>query len=253
MKAVIIDDEFNSRELLQNMLENYCQGVQVLGNAAKVSDGIALIQRVNPDLVFLDIEMPGGDGFAVLEAFPEPDFQVIFVTGFSTQDHQDLALASLAWLHKPVNLRELQQTLTQSGLLPSNTKPQLDWFQKKRKDTTDQATSELLLLSGSDYERIRFQDILYLEAHRAYAAFHLVNGKERLASFPLSHYEKILPGDMFFRTHKSILVNIGKVETYERGRGGNLTLEGGGQLPIAMRRKTDFVRMLQEPARRDRK
>lgn len=247
MKAVIIDDELNSRELLQNMLENYCEGVQVLGNAANVPDGIALIQQTNPDLVFLDIEMPGGDGFAVLDAFPEPRFQVIFVTGFSTQDHQDLALASLAWLHKPVNLRELQQTLAQSGVLPSNTKPQLDWFQKKRKDTTDQVAKELLLLSGTDYERIRFQDILYLEAHRAYAAFHLVNGQEKLASFPLSHYEKILPGALFFRTHKSFLVNMEQVKTYERGRGGNLTLKGGEQLPIAMRRKTDFVRLFREP------
>lgn len=244
MKVVIIDDEPNSRELLEYMLGNYCDGVEVLGMAGNVPDGIALIGRKNPDLVFLDIEMPGGDGMAVLEAFPDPGFKVVFVTGFSSASYEDFALAAVGWLHKPVSLEELRRTVVGSGLLSANTKPQLDWLQARLKDTTDEERSELLLLSGKDYERIHFRDILYLEAHRAYAAFHLVNGQERLASFPLNHYEKLLPKKSFFRIHKSYMVNLEHVETYARGRVGNVGLKGGAELPVAARRKTDFVRVL---------
>ena len=246
VKAVIIDDELNSRELLQNMLENYCSGVQVEGVAVDVGTGIELIRQAQPDLVFLDVEMPGGDGFAVLEAFPEPDFKVVFVTGFDPRAYRSYELAALAWVQKPVDLNELQEAVERSGLMPATSQTQLEVARNVREEST--APGELILPSGGGYERIEFGDVAYLEAHRSYAAFHLVNGEEKLASFPLSHYEKLLPKNLYFRVHKSYLINVKMVKGFQSGRGGNLTLKNGVVLPIATRRKADFVRFMKQYA-----
>ena len=245
MKVIIIDDEINSRELLENMMQNYCEGIEVLGLASNVADGIALIEQKEPDLVFLDIEMPGGDGFAVLEAFPNPTFRVVFVTGYPQSRFENFAYSSLAWLQKPVDLEELQLALKQSGMLPPTSHAQLTFYKTQVENKTEVGTEELLLPAGSGYERIRFQDVAYLAAHRSYSAFHLINGDERLASLPLGHYEKILPANLFFRVHKSYLVNARMVKSYEGGRGGNLSLKNiDVQLPIAARRKSDFVKFI---------
>lgn len=246
VKAIIIDDELNSRELLQNMLENFCSGVQVEGLGVDVETGIELIRQTEPDLVFLDVEMPGGDGFAVLDAFPEPDFKVIFVTGFSPKAYRHYELASLAWVEKPVDLEDLQAAVEKSGLMPATAQVQLE---VARNAMEGKQVQELILPSGGGYERIEFQEVAYLEAHRAYAAFHLVSGEEKLASFSLSHYEKLLPKNLYFRIHKSYLINVQMVKGFESGRGGNLTLKNGVKLPIATRRKADFVKFMKQRAK----
>jgi len=244
IKALVIDDEPHSRELLATMLSDYCEGVQVVGTAEDVPAGIAAIQAETPDMVFLDIEMPGGDGLAVLEAFPNPEFQVIFVTGYSPQFLRQLDLAALAHIQKPVDLVELRATIQQSGLLPPTDPMQLSHLGSE--DAEEHPT--LILPSGKGYERIAVDEILYLEAHRAYAVFHLQDGGERLASHPLSHYEKLLPEELFFRIHKSFLVNCAEVKGYENGRGGNVFLKNGIEIPIAVRRKPGFIQFMRNLA-----
>lgn len=244
-RAVIIDDEINSRELLQAMLQGYCEGVEVLGMAHDVDSGIQLIKETEPNLVFLDVEMPGGDGFAVLDAFSKPSFQVVFVTGYQPNGFRAYALAALAWIQKPVDLVELQEVVQRSGLLPPTSPEQLSLARKGVEGDVEEA-EELILPSGSGYERIEFEKVLYLEAHRSYAAFHLASGEERLASFPLSHYEKLFPRKTFFRIHKSYLVNARMVKSFEAGRGGSLCLVNGVELPIATRRKPDFLKFMKQ-------
>lgn len=240
MRVAIIDDEPNSRELLETMLVHHCQGVEVVGKAQDVSSGIRLIKEKSPEIVLLDIEMPGGDGWAVWEAFPDPEFRVVFVTGYAPVGMEAYALAALAWIQKPVELGLLQKLMVEQTGMPSTSAVQLELLQQAEVEQAD----ALVLSDLEGHERIRFQDITYIEASRMYATFHMRDGKQKLAAHPLRHYEQILPSGLFFRVHKSFLVNGDSVKAIDGGRGGNLSLENGAELPIATRRKSDFLRFM---------
>lgn len=244
MKAIIVDDEINSRKLLKNMLTGYCEGVEVIGMAANVGTGIDLIRENFPDILFLDIELPGGDGMAILEAFPDPDFRVVFVTGYNAYGLEYLALAALSWITKPVELGKLQQVVALAGSMLPTSRLQVEMIKEHQENEDPQTLDALILSSSGKHERIIFEDIAYLEANRAYASFHLKDGDERLAAFSLSHYETLLPNETFFRIHRSYLVNIDMVAEVEGGRGGMLLLKNGNKLPIATRRKGEFLKFL---------
>lgn len=243
MKSVIIDDEINCRELLSTMLEGYCEGVSVAGMASNVEEGIALIHKHRPELVFLDIEMPGGDGFAVLQEFPEPFFRVIFVTGYQTEGLEGLVRSALAWIQKPVDLDLLQKALDHSGVLPATSSDQLNMLIEPE---TQKISSDFFLATAGSFERVPFERVIYVKAQGAYTSFVLEDGEERLASYSLGHYEKIFPTVGFFRIHKSYMVNLAFVEAFESGSGGLLTLKNGTELPIATRRKAEFLRLMSD-------
>lgn len=241
MKAFIIDDELNSRELLQKMLENYCEGIEVMGMADNAQQGIDLIRSHELDLVFLDLELPGGDGMAVLDAFPDPDFQFVLVTGYSQKKLLLPETNIAAWIHKPVHLSTLRKTL--ANLLPEL--PQTTASQPDAQTHPKQKPEEkpgVILPGTGNYGRLPYSEVAYVEAHRAYALFHLASGEKRLASHPLAFYENILPEETFFRIHKSYLVNVNHVKAYDAGKGGQLYITNGSSLPIAVRRKPAFIR-----------
>lgn len=226
------------------MLTGYCEGVEVVGMAASVSTGIELIRANSPDILFLDIELPGGDGMAVLEAFPNPDFRVVFVTGYNAYGLEYLALAALSWITKPVELGKLQEVVALAFSMIPTSRIQVEMI-KEHQDHEEKQTPDALILSTSGkHERIIFSDIAYIEANRAYASFHLLTGEERLAAFSLSHYESLLPQTSFYRIHRSYLVNVTLVAEVEGGRGGMLILKNGVRLPIATRRKGDFLKFI---------
>lgn len=241
-KAIIIDDEPNSRDLLSLLLQDYLPGISLQGTATSAAEGIHLIKTQQPDLVFLDIELSGGDGFQVIEAFDPPHFEVVFTSGYHPRIARDLQYASLPFLTKPIVLQELQALALSLPELPVQT-DQVK-MAKSYQDGTDK--DSLFISSRNAYHKTSFQDIAFIEAQRAYARIVLVDGGEHFSAHPLSHFESLLPSESFFRTHRSFLVNLSLVSSYDPGRTGSVHLVQGHSLPIAARRKTRFVQLMKD-------
>lgn len=239
MKAVIIDDEPNSRELLEVMLQEYCEGVDLRGCASDVESGCCLIAEHQPDVVLLDIEMPGENGFSLLTKFPNPSFRLIFVTGYNSSFVKQVVRTGLNYLEKPVNLPELQRVLGVAAAQLPVQAAQIEMLAGEKEKQGLQ--KEVLLPHGNQLERVTTSEIVCVEAHRAYALFKLVNGDARLTSYSLGHWESVLPTEQFCRVHRTYLLNLDEVRSYQTGRGGSIVLQNGMEVPVSVRRKATFV------------
>lgn len=238
--AVIIDDEQHSRELLQHFLSKYCENVLIKGEAGDVTSGIDLIKTVKPQVVFLDIEIPGGSGFDIVATFPDPDFEIVFVTGYNARTIRALNGSALEYLEKPVEIGQLREVLSRIHAPGLQADTRLEHLAQSMENEGEAATHVVLPL-GNSYLRVALDEILYLEASGGYVRLHLMDGRSCLASRPMKHFESFLPRNLFFRIHKSYIVNCAAVTGFDTGRAGDVFLEGNIQLPIAFRRKSALV------------
>lgn len=241
-QAIIIDDEPQSRELIRLMLRDYCDGIEVVGEAGTVDSGINIIREKQPDLVFLDVELRGGDGFNIIEAFDTPQFEVVMISGHNPKLLRSFDFAAIAYLSKPVILQEFQQLVASLPQLPVQSE-QIDLVKELQINDTDEV-NRIILTEGNRYSSVEIKRIAYIEAQRAYSRIVLESGGEHFATYPLGHYEKLLPQSTFFRIHKSYLLNLTLVDKYDPGRTGNVYLKNAESLPLAARRKTEFVKCL---------
>ncbi len=242
INAVIIDDEPKNIKVMKSMLKEFCPQVQLLGDANNSNDGKELIQQKKPELVFLDIEMPYGNGFDLLNALMPVDFEVIFVTAFDKYTLQALKYSALDFLLKPLNINELKNAVQNAELrIRRNSINQqlsilLDNFKKR-----ESGLKKIAIPTVDGFDFILIEDIIRCEAQGAYTKIHITNSKKILVSRPLKDYENLLPEDIFFRIHNSHLVNLNYIKKYNRGRGGLVELDDGSVLEVAARRKDEFL------------
>lgn len=239
MKALVIDDELNGRELLVQMLQQYCTNVKVVGTAADVASGVRQIDRHRPDIVFLDIELPGGDGFSILDRVEHQLFTTIFVTGYEQFAIKAIKYAAFDYLLKPINLEELQQAVERAGQLQNSATKSADKHAAEKHMIT-----HVILPDRKQKTLLPITEICYLKAEGSYVVFYTEKGEEKLSSHSLQYYEKRLPDPPFFRIHKSYLINVQQVKAYDSGRTGYAELRNGMRVPIAARRKATFIRLL---------
>ena len=240
IKAVIIDDEPYCRSVLNSMLSDFVEGVELLGEAADVTSGIRLIQETQPDLVFLDIEMPGGDGFTVLNAFEQLTFKVIFTTSYNQYALRAIKYAALDYLLKPIGLEELELAINKYYDLATDQKTKPNFLHANYLRQT-KTIDEISLPGRTESIVINIQQISHIESGRDHVVFYLEDQVSRISTQPLSLYESILPTDQFFRIHKSCIVNCAKVRNIESGRSGRVIMQNGKVLSVATRRRTAFV------------
>ena len=246
IKAVIIEDEKNSSELLKQFIVAYGSGIQVLGVADRVSSAIQLIKETNPAIVFLDVEILEGSGFDVLDAFEQPAFRVVFVTGYDHYALKAIKYSALDYLLKPVSVKEFKEVIEKvrtSYLGPAIHNVQINYLKENRVKRAEEI-GQIVIKDDQRYTVISFHDIIWVEAQRSYAIFHLVDDRKYVSAHPLSYFEDLLPTIHFFRIHKSYIVNFSKVLKVDTGRGGMVHLTDSTQLPIAYRRKTTFIEAL---------
>lgn len=246
IKAILIDDEPSSRELLTNMLTNFIKDVEVIGEAVDVPSGIELIKTKEPELVFLDIEMPGGNGFSILNAFQEFPFKVIFVTSYNQYAIEAIRYAALDFILKPIDLEELETAVKRYQSLQINQNLNLNFLTNTQLNPPS-VYDRIVVPGTKENSVLHFKDIVSIQAQGAYVFFYLENNEKRMSTYPLSHYEELLPDKQFFRIHKSYIINGAKVVHIDTGRGGKVHLRDGSSLDIAMRRKTAFVRWCNSP------
>jgi len=242
INAVIIDDEPKNIKVMKNMLKEFCPQVQVIGDANNSNDGKELIHQKKPELVFLDIEMPYGNGFDLLNALMPVDFEVVFVTAFDKYMLQALKYSALDFLLKPVNIDELKNAVQNAELrIRKNSINQqlsilLDNFKKQ-----ESGLKKIAIPTVDGFDFILIENIIRCEAQGAYTRIHVTDSKKILVSRPLKDFENLLPEDIFFRIHNSHLINLNYIKKYNRGRGGLVELDDGSVLEVAARRKDEFL------------
>ena len=246
LNCIIIDDEAKARNAFTKIIARYfADKLKVVATAASVKEGVREIHRHNPDIVFLDIEMPKENGFKLFDYFKKFDFEVIFTTAYNQYAIEAIKFAALDYLLKPINYLDLMETLKR--------------YEEKHKNPMNDLRIKTLvsnLLTGSvieqkialptmeGYQMVKLNEIVYCEADESYCNIHLVNTETIVVPKTLKEIEKTLSDEIFFRIHKSYLVNLNYVSKYIKVDGSFVILEDGTELDVAIRRKNDFIRAL---------
>lgn len=246
IKTAIIDDDPKNIKVLKGMIEEFCPELIVVGEADNARTGAQLIRDVNPRLVFLDIEMPYGNGFDMLHELLPLKFEVVFVTAFDTYMMQAFKYSALDYLLKPVSIEELQAAVGRARKRLESPPPneQLTLLLENLKNA-GQGFQKIAIPSNEGYAFVPLADIIRCEAKGSYTEIHIVGEKNKiLVSKSLKEYEAILPEDVFFRVHNSHIININFIKKYHKGRGGYIELENGFTVEVAVRRKDEFLKKI---------
>lgn len=243
MRTIIIDDEPKNIRILRKLLEDYCSEVNIVAEASNVEVAHKIIKELSPDLVFLDIEMPFGNAFDLLDKLKPVSFEVIFVTAFNDYALKALKYSALDYLLKPVNIEELKQSVQRAleriqskgineklnNLLYNLQKPQA-------------IMQKLALPSAEGLIFIHIDKIARCEASGAYTIIFTRSGDKITTSRNIKDYEDLLPDGLFYRVHNSHIVNLNCIKKYYRGRGGYIEMEDGTTIEVATRRKEGFLK-----------
>lgn len=242
IRTIVVDDEKNGRENLKGFLDTYCKEVAVIAEACSATDAIRLIEKLRPDLLFLDIEMPEGNGFEVLRHFDDPSFQVIFVTAYNQYAIQAIRFSALDYLLKPINIIELQAAVKRFNKQNHDYFKQIELF----KSNYFQPSSEkkIALTFADKIEFVSIPRIIKCKGEGSYTHFFTEDGKEFIASKPLSEFEKLLKDFHFARTHKAWVVNVSHVESFIKTEGGHLKMTDGTIVPVSRRKKDTVLAIL---------
>lgn len=243
--AIVIDDEKNSREALIKKLQMNCPDVQLLSECCNGQEGIDAINTLKPQVVFLDIEMPQMNGFAMLQRLNKKDFHLVFTTAYNQYAIDAIRFSAFDYLVKPVDVNELINTINRikEKAAAEHTGEKLDLLithlvhEKKQPSKIAIATME-----GIDF--VPMEDIVYLEAVGNYTTVHIKSGKPILASKTLKEFEDILPGSRFCRVHNGSIVNIAFIQKFIKGDGGQVMLSNGLLLDVARRRKEELLKLM---------
>ncbi len=250
MKAVIIEDEKKSREMLESLIKINFPQITVVGLAKNVQEGVALIKTQQPDLIFLDISMPDGTGFDVLEKVQGLKFEIIFTTATDKHALKAIKFSACDYLLKPIDIDELKQAVEKllakkvpnSGIASMENLQFLIQNLKKQDDNF----SKITLPTGNAYEVVTIKDIIRCEADGSYTNFYLADGRKLMVSVSLKHYEDLLPEKDFLRIHHHHLINMSHVLRFLKVDGGYAVMSDNTQIEISRRKKDVFLEKLND-------
>lgn len=246
INCIIIDDEKPARESLALIFTRYFSDkVHVLAKAETISEGVFYIEKYNPDIVFLDIELQNESGFDLFTHFQQISFSVIFVTAYREYAIDAIKVSAIDYLLKPINLDDLRDTISrfEKNLIQKISAEKIDKIVNAF-DPLSSNSKKIVLPTFSGFQIVKIYTILYCQADHNYTKVFLSDTSELLISKPLNFVEELLPSEYFFRTHKSFLVNLNFVKAYSRTDGSHIILENDKMLPVATRRNEEFVRVL---------
>jgi two-component system LytT family response regulator len=246
MRAILIDDEKNNLDNLSRLLSQYCPDVQVEAVAMNAEAGRELIGQLHPDIVFLDIQMPGKSGLDLLRELPRLDFEIIFVTAFDQYGIQAVKFAAVDYLLKPVNVPELQEAVRKAAIRSREKKKngQMENLLQllQRQPFKDEHRIALTTLKETRFLYTR--QIVRCESDNNYSHFFLDNGEKLLVSKPIYEYEALLKDYGFIRCHQSHLVNKKFIKSWVREDGGFLLLDNGTIVPVSRTKKEAVLEAL---------
>lgn len=242
--AVIVEDEYKVREVFLNLIDHFCKEIEIVGQAGNITEAYDLILSTNPNIVFLDIEMPNGTGFDLLLKFRIPAFEVIFVTSYGHYAIKAIKFSALDYLLKPVmvsDLLEMQERIKTKF----QTKNQLEQYKVLFENLNNPSAKKMIVNTKSKIESIYLNEIIFFEADRNYTTIHMV-GRTIYVAKNLKEYEEVLcyVESPFVRIHKAYIVNFNFVRSIGRGEDYSILLKNDIHLEISRRKKQELIEKL---------
>lgn len=231
LTAIIVDDELHGRENLKLIIENYCPEIVIKGCADSVLSAITMVKNDPPDVVFLDINMPVLDGFDFLDEFDDRDFMVVFVSAHEEFGINAVKVGAVDYLLKPINIKELKLCV----------KKLLTLKEEKNKTKPVLENKNLVIPSSHGFKVLLIDDIMRLEADGCYTTIYTKENKQIVVSRALKDFEFSLPKEMFFRTHKSHLINLRYIKDYSNLSGNYVTMVDACKIDISRRKSSEFL------------
>jgi len=246
INAIIVDDEPGAIDVLTILLKKKCSNdVQVVATSNSPKLGKILIEKHQPDLVFLDIEMPGMTGIDLVKSFSNPSFRVVFITAFDAYAVEAFRLSAMDYLLKPVEADDIVRVVEKiKNDIWKNENPTSTQLQQLEKFLTKNAVATESKIAIGMAEKIIFfniNDILYCKAEGPYTHIYTADGKKIVASKPLGEFEQQLMTHQFFRIHHSTLINLNHVKEFQRFDGGYVIMVNDAKLEVSHRKRNDFL------------
>lgn len=243
-KIVIIDDENRTRELIARMIDSFGFDVQTIPEGENVQSGIEAIEKHQPDIVFLDIQMPDGTGFDVIRSIENKTFEVIFITAHEEFAIKAIKFSALDYLLKPIDTTELKAAL-EKALDTIDEKKETSQFDALQKNIQPNEKRRLVLKTQESVHVVELDQIIRCEADRNYTSFFLKDNKKILVSKTLKDYETLLSAHNFLRVQQSHLVNIEYVDRYDKKNGGAVVMKDGSEVPLSPAKRDLFFKRLE--------
>ena len=238
LKTIIVEDEQTSREILKSYLSKYCPTVEVVGEAENIDEALVLIRNNKLDMVFLDVEMPYGSGFDLLEKLGNTDFEVVFVTAYNQYAIDALNKHASYYLLKPISIDELIKAVDYVTEIKTRENELQNSILIPKSNPVNQ---KITIPIQNGFEVLQMQDIIYCKADDNYTEIYLENNQKKLVSKTLKYFEDILKENGFARIHKSFLVNVAYIASYKKGKGGTVYLSNGKELSVSASKKASFL------------
>ncbi|MDZ4749385.1 MAG: LytTR family DNA-binding domain-containing protein [Saprospiraceae bacterium] len=244
LTAIVIDDELNGRIALKQKLHDYCPSVEVVGEAENGREGIEKISKLEPQLVFLDIEMPEMNGFEMLLKLTEKKFHIIFTTAYDHYAIKAIKYAAFDYLLKPIDIEELKMTVDRviKQVVPDQTQKKLETLEQNF--ITRPFLNKIAIPTLEGLLFFDINSIIRLEAESNYTLLYFNEHPRLMASRTLKDFEDILPTDIFFRPHNSHIINLHFIKRYLKGDGGQVEMKNGDTILVSRRKKEEFLKKI---------
>lgn len=246
LRAVVIDDIENIRKKNIAIIKANCPNVSIIGQADSVASGVALVRQLSPDIVFLDVEMPDGTGFDLLQKLSPINFKVIFITGYEDFAIRAFRFSAIDYLLKPLDAVELAEAVKKAEESFSK-----EIFDAKLNNLfanieRPKNLQKLVLKTADKIYSVNVQDIVNCESDKNYTTFNFINAPKLVVSTNLKEYETMLTPHNFFRTHQSHLINMAYFDHFIKSEGGNtIIMKNKTAIPLSVRKKEVFLVLLE--------
>ncbi|MBS4061996.1 MAG: response regulator transcription factor [Bacteroidetes bacterium] len=248
LRTLIIDDEEHIRDTLAKMLARYCPQVEVVGNADSLAKGVKAIEKYNPELVLLDVQLADGNGFDLLKSLPAIRFQVIFITAYDKYALGAFKFSAIDYLLKPINPEQLANAVERAQLvINEHLQIQIHALEENLRSGSRQ-DRRIILKTLDNIYLIELRNIVCCESDSCYTTLHTTTGDRIVMAKTLKDYEELFAGSGFYRVHKSYLINLSHIKRFEKQDGGYIVLLNELKIPVASRRREEIIELMEKMA-----
>ena len=242
LKGVIVDDDKKSSELIYNIITSHFSEIE-LKTAHNVASGIKLINTFNPDIAFLDIDMPDGTGFDILKNIFNINFKIIFITGHEEHAVKAIKYSALDYILKPVIANELVKSVKNAVTQINKTNEQIK-IETLLQNITQKKNKKIILNTSDNIYILDTDDIIYCKSDNNYTIFHTTDNKRITTSKTLKEYENILPEEFFVRVHRSFIVNSKQISKISKKNSGTIIMKDNSEIPYSVKKKDQLLSVL---------
>lgn len=250
IRIVIIDDEQDAINSIELIINEYCSNAEVVGTASSASEGRNVILSKKPDLIFLDIEMPRGNGFDLLEMLPERNFEIVFITAYNNFAIKAFKYSAIDYILKPIDIDEFVQAVDKAEKRINSSQPRdpkdISKYDVLLENIQSSHPTKIMVPTSEGQIYLEIERILRIEAEGSYSTLFLKDKNKIMVSKNLKEFENMLSNNDFFRPHNSHLINLEHVKKYVLKDGGYIEMVDEMIVPISRRRKDSFIENMQE-------